>query len=176
MLLSLFVLFVVFLLTAAFRVEIDVALDRDAIQPKLRVGVAGVSFSVPKRLLTKMSSTIRQRNLGNPEQLLRGMKLGLRLLDSFVQMVELFHLKAIIGTGDPFWSALSCGGVWSLLGPFFAGLSAGNRLESVPEISIQPDFDEVRLALYLHCIFRFRLGQIIINELKRMAFAWQART
>ena len=69
-----------------------------------------------------MSSTIRQRNLGNPEQLLRGMKLGLRLLDSFVQMVELFHLKAIIGTGDPFWSALSCGGVWSLFGPVFCWL------------------------------------------------------
>lgn len=177
MLLSLFLLvFFFLLLTAAFRVELEITLDRNHLQPRIRVGLGPFFVAVPRRLLSKASAMIRRRNLKSPEELLRSLQLGLRLADSFVQSVELFHLQAVIGTGDPFWSALSCGGLWSVLGPFFSGLSASQRLKTAPQVTVQAEFEQVRLGLYLHCIFSFRLGQIIISQLKRAAFAGQART
>lgn len=177
MLLSLFLLLLVlFLLTAVFEVEVELEADGRRVHPVIRAGLAGLTLTIPPRLLRKVNELVRRRNLHSPEQLLRGLKLGLWLMDSFVQRVQLFHLQAVIGTGDPFWSALSCGGLWSLLGPLFTGLSAGGRLKEAPQITIEPEFERPCLRVYLHCIFSFRLGQIMINELKRAAFAWQART
>ena len=176
MLLSLFLLLIILLLTAAFQVDLEFSLDQGSVRSRIRFGAAGLSFTVPQRLLARVGQRVRRRGLQTPRQIWQGLKLGLRLLDSFVQRVELFDLQAICGTGDPFLSALGCGGLWSVLGPFFAGLGATGRLKSPPQVSVQPEYEQVRLRLYLHCIFRFRLGQIIVNELKRAALPRQART
>lgn len=175
MLLSLFLLLLIVLLTTVFRVELELTVDGALVQPVIRLAIGAISFTLPKKLLIKARELIRRRDVVKPGRLMKSMRLGLRLMDIFVQRVEIFRLQVVLGTGDPFWSALSCGGLWSILGPFFSGLSAGGRLAALPEVSIHPSFEEARLRLYLHCIFRFRLGQIMINELKRAAFAWQAR-
>jgi hypothetical protein len=176
MLLGLFLLLFFILIVAPFQVEVELTMEGQDVQPVLRLGLAGMFLAIPKHLMGSMAQKVRERNLQNPKQALRSLQLGLRLMDSFLQTVELFHLQAIIGIGDPLFSALGCGGFWSILGPFFAGLSASNRLKTVPKVTVRPDYEKVRLGLYLHCIFQFRLGQIIINELRRAAVALRART
>ncbi|NMB00520.1 MAG: DUF2953 domain-containing protein [Firmicutes bacterium] len=156
----------------------ELEFSSNGLEPRtiLRVGIGRFFLNVPKRALTKMSQMIRSRNLQSLGQLFASLKTGLRLVDSFLQRIDLLDLQVIIGTGDPFFSALGCGGVWGLLGPFLTALSTGNRLRVDPQIMVQPDFKEPQLKVHLHCIFRFRLGQIIINELRRVTFAWYART
>lgn len=177
MLLSLFLfLAVVLLLGTAFKVQLTFVLNEGTSSLSLKSGVGKVLLPLPKHLVKGMRRFIPSGDLHSLDQMLHSLKTGFRLMDSFLQIIETFHLQVRIGTGDPFLSALGCGGAWTLLGPIFSALSAADRLRSIPQISIEPDYNGVSLRLYLHCIFQFRLGQIIINELKRAADAWYGRT
>ena len=167
LLLGLFLL-LVSLLSVRFSVEFRLVTEGLDIKPRIKFGIGRYLLSIPQGLLTKMSQMIRQRNFGTMEAALRGSKMALRLLDSVLQKVELLHLEVLIGTGDPFWTALGTGALWALLGPLLTGLSCDNRLQTRPEIRIQPDYGDTNVQVDLHCIFQFRLGQIIINEVKRV--------
>lgn len=177
MLLSLFLcLALILLMCTAFKVQVTFVLNEGSSSLSFKFGVGKALLPLPRRLVTGLRRFIPSGDLHSLDQLLHSLKTGFRLADSFLQIVETLHLQVRIGTGDPFLSALGCGGAWTVLGPTLSALSAANRLRSIPQISIEPDYNGVSLRLYLHCIFQFRLGQIIINELKRAADAWYART
>ncbi|HBN96387.1 MAG TPA: hypothetical protein DDZ66_08795 [Firmicutes bacterium] len=167
LLLGLF-LFFVSLLCIRFSVEFRLIVAGLDIKPRMRFGIGRYLLAMPQGLLTKTSQMIRGRNFGTLEGALRGSKTALRLLDNVLQKVDLLHLEILIGTGDPFWTALGVGGTWAIISPLLTGLSADNRLHTHPEIRIHPDYGNANVHVDLHCIFRFRLGQIIINEVKRV--------
>lgn len=175
--LSLFLLltFLFLVLLVPFTVEFELSVSSDAVQPGLKLGIGPLRVAVPKALLHRAREMVRQRGYANLAQLRKGSGVAAWLLDRFVQRIEVLELQARIGTGDPFWSALCCGGAWAILGPVFAAPGVAVRMRKEPRISIHPDFERTFLELYLHCIFSFRLGQIMIEELKRATFAWQAR-
>ncbi len=167
MLLGLF-LFLIFFLVIQFTVEFKLVTHGLDVTPRLKFGIGRFLLSIPQKGLAKMSQGIRKRNFGSVEAMVKGSKLGLRLADNFLQKIDLLSLKVLIGVGDPFLTAVGVGGVWALMGPFLTGLGTKNRLNTIPEILVQPNFNESSVQVNLHCIFHFRLGQIIINELKRM--------
>lgn len=167
LLLGLFLL-IMSLLLIRFSVEFRLVAEGLDIKPLVKFGIGTHLLAIPQGLLTRTSQMIRQRNFGTTEAALRGAKMALRLLDNVLQKVDLLHLEVLIGTGDPFWTAVGTGGVWALLGPLLTGLSCDNRLQTRPKIRIQPDYGDPNVQVDLHCIFQFRLGQIIINEVKRV--------
>lgn len=175
-LLSLFLLLLFLVLSVNFTMDVKLQLNAEGVSIHFKVGLGRYLVGVPSFALKKMRGLIQSRNLQSLPEILNGLKLGLRFLDNLLQKIDVFHLQVIIGTGDPFLSALGCGGVWALLGPILTALGIDNRLTTAPEIQVQPDYQAANFQVRLHCIFRFRLGQIIVNELRRVTFAWYAKT
>ncbi len=167
LLLGLFLLFVL-LFVIPFSVEFSMLTEGLDITPRVKFGIGNFLLTLPQGMLTSISSRIRKRRFTTREAAWRGLKSGLRFLDSLAQQVSLLHLEVSIGTGDPFWTALGVGGLWAMISPLLTGLSCGHRLRTEPQIRFQPDYGEAQLRVFLHCIFQFRLGQIIVNELKRV--------
>ena len=159
-----------------FTVDLEFNSDGSNINFSIKVGVGRFLVSLPRLLLSRMDHFIQNRNLRSTQDILDGLNLGIKALDSFFQRINLFHFEVVIGTGDPFLSALGCGSVWTLLGPILTALSSGQRLRASPRVAVHPDYNGQSFKVYLHCIFQFTLGQIIINELRRVTFAWYART
>ena len=167
LLLGLLLLLVLLFLTP-FSVEFSMLSEGLDVKPRVKFGIGRCLLALPQGMLTTVSARIRTRNLNTAEAAWRALKLGLRVLDSFLQKVNLLHVEVLIGTGDPFWTALGVGGLWAMISPFLTGLSLSDRLQAEPEIRIEPDYDSAHLRVWLHCIFQFRLGQIMVNELKRV--------
>ncbi|HHT91493.1 MAG: DUF2953 domain-containing protein [Bacillota bacterium] len=167
MLLGLFFLFMLGLLLIVFSVEFRLVTKGLVITPQIKFGVGPFRVAFPQRLLAKMSQRIRRRSFANTEAVWRGTKMAWRLSNSFLQKIDLLHLEVLIGLGDPFWTALGVGSVWTVLGPILTGLRAGNRLDKAVDVQVLPDYGDPSVQVDLHCIFRFRLGQIIVNELLR---------
>lgn len=168
MLLSLFFVFLVLLLITVFKINVSVVTNGLELKTKIQVGVGPVSLTIPQFVVAKITEIMQRGGFESLDQVWGRLQTALRMSDSFLQKIDLFELQVVVGTGDPFLSALGCGGIWALLGPFLTGLSMGNRLTRGPEISIQPDHSAPAFQVNFHCIFRFRLGQIIVNELKRV--------
>ncbi len=168
LLLLLLGLFMIISMLIRFSVEFRVITEGLDIKAIIKFGIGRFLITVPQGLMAKMNLRIRQRNFGTVEAAWRGSKTAWRIADNLLQQVNLLHLEVLIGTGDPFSSALGAGGIWAVIGPMLSGLSATNRLHTKPEITVQPDYGAAKVQVDLHCIFQFRLGQIIINELKRV--------
>lgn len=166
-LLGLFV-FLAIVLCVRFSVEVHLVTEGLKLNPGIRFGIGRFLITIPQGVLTKTGQRLRQRNFGTMEAGLRAIRLAMRSIDSLLQRIELLHLEVRIGIGDPLWTSLGAGGLWAIIGSFLAGLSSGNRLRSEPEIQIHPDYVQTHVQVYLHCIFQFTVGQIIINELKRV--------
>src|SRR5690554_2396135 len=123
MLLGLFFLLILVLLVVAFRIDFRIITDGFNLQPHLEVGVGPLSLVIPRRLLAKMAQILQSGGFQSLEQIFARLHTALRIFDSFVQRIDLLRLQVVVGTGDPFLSALSCGGIWALLGPFLTSLS-----------------------------------------------------
>lgn len=161
-------LFLLLLLWVRFSVEVELVTEGSKLNSGIRFGFGRLLLPIPPGLLTKTGQRIRERNFTTIEGGLRALKLTLRSMDSLFQRIELLHLEVQIGTGDPFSTSLGVGGLWAIIGSVLATFSSSHRLQSEPEIRIQPDYSQAHIQVYLHCIFQFRVGQIIINELKRV--------
>lgn len=159
-----------------FRIEFLLNSDGLEISTEIKVGVGRFLVSVPKQILGRVNQFIQSRNMQSLQEILGSLKTGIWLMDSFIQRIDLFHFEVVIGTGDPLFSALSCGGAWAMLGSVLAWLNLDNRLRTTPQLAVHPDYNGSSFKVYFHCIFQFTLGQIILNELRRVTFAWYART
>lgn len=176
MLLGLFLLLLVALLLINFSVEFEFTSRGLRFQPSIKFGVGSGRYliSLPPPILAKMERMVQNRDFSSLEANLRSLATALRLMDDFLQKIQLFHLEVLIGLGDPMWTSLGYGGLWASLSPFITGLDTGNRLQTTPTVVIKPAYDQTIFQVSFHCIFQFRLGQIMINELKRVGYAWLA--
>lgn len=172
MLLGLFFLFIfLMIMLIHFSVEFKLITEGLEIKPQIKIWIGPFSLWFPPTWLEKMGRRYQDRNFQSMERALPSLGKFLRVFNKFLQIIELFHLRVLVSTGDPFFTALGCGGLWAVISPFMTGLSTGHRLRTDPQIIIQPDYGKPGFQVYLHCIFQFRLGQIIINELKKVIFA-----
>jgi len=73
--------------------------------------------------------------------------------------------KTALGTGDGALDAICYGILWALKATLIASISHRYRFARPPEISVFPDFQRVRFDTVFDCIFRVKLGYIIIAAL-----------
>jgi hypothetical protein len=160
------------LLLISFSVELELSASEAEFRPVLRVGIGRWRAAVPRTVLAKAEDAMRQRAQGGLREMWGRFTTGLRVMDHLLQEVELLHFEVWFGFHDAFWTALGCGGLWTLLGSFTSMLSTKPRFRQDPEIHVHPVFEGTRLEVRLHCIFHFRVGQIIVSEIKRWGQAW----
>lgn len=175
LLLGLFLLLsILLLLFVKFSVDLQFISQGMEMSLNFHLGIGPYLIAIPPIITTKISQMIRDRPINDLEEIFRSLWMTLGFLDNFLRDIKLFDLKVLFGIGDPFYTALGCGGLWAILGPFLGNIRGNNRLKKDPKVSIQPNYGQFDLQIDLHCIFQFRLGQIIINELKRLSYAWFA--
>ncbi|HHY09927.1 MAG TPA: DUF2953 domain-containing protein [Firmicutes bacterium] len=165
LLLGLFLFFLFFLLLIKFSLKIQLGWDGEQLSITLSLALCGIFFKIPPVLLAKAAEKIRERPFPRLQEARRGLHLASRLFSRFVQEVNAFDLKIVFGAGDPLWTALGFGGIWAVLGPLFGGRA---KLAKPPRIDVTPDFHNRVLRISLYCIFSFRLGQIILDELRAL--------
>ncbi|MFY9493975.1 MAG: DUF2953 domain-containing protein [Limnochordia bacterium] len=170
--LFLFLALLMLLLLVSFSVELELSASEAEFRPVLRVGIGRWRAAVPRTVLAKAEDAMRQRAQGGLREMWGRFTTGLRVMDHLLQEVELLHFEVWFGFHDAFWTALGCGGLWTLLGSFTSMLSTKPRFRQDPEIHVHPVFEGTRLEVRLHCIFHFRVGQIIVSEIKRWGQAW----
>lgn len=98
----------------------------------------------------------------------QGQRLG-RTARLFVQEILSLRLDFALGLVDPFLTATACGGTWALVGSLLGALQANFTLRTPPHVAITPQHHRLGIEMSLHCIFRFRLGQIIRDTIRSLA-------
>jgi hypothetical protein len=175
MLLGLFLsLLVLIVLAIKFSMDLRFSFDDLGVKYVLRLRLGPFFVAVPAKMTARMERMIGNQPLDSVQEVLQDFWAVWRSLDYFLQEIKHFQLEVLFGFGDPFWTALGCGGLWATVGALLSSLEASNRLKETPEVVIQPDYSGVSLQVQLYCIFQFRLGQIIVKELKRLSYAWFA--
>lgn len=150
--------------------DLDLAMDGTNTTFKIRLGSGGWRLPLPGGLLTRMGNRIRKKNLNTLKGALEGLRTFVQLSGSLLQRIELIQIRIQFSLGDPFWTSLSCGVVWASVGGLCAALAETHKLEQAPDVLVQPDYGDAKFQAKLHCIFHFRLGQIIINQFKRATY------
>jgi hypothetical protein len=166
--LSLFLVFLLLILTVKFRFEIFYSRDESGSFFQTRLCLGSLRLPLPAGLFRPLSSAKSQKRTPNILNLVSESRRSVRIFARFIQEIHEFDLSIILGTGDSFLTAVGCGGLWSVCSPIMAVLQQKGKLNCVPRVDILPDYSNVRLTVKLHCIFQFLLGQIIIDELYNM--------
>ncbi|NMA60596.1 MAG: DUF2953 domain-containing protein [Firmicutes bacterium] len=170
MLLGLF-LFILILVVLLVRFSMDLSFNLEdfSVDYTVRLRLGPYFLAIPAKMTTRMTRMVGNQSLNNFEDVLQNLLRVWSSLDYFFQEIEYLQLDVLIGVGDPFLTALGCGGLWAVVGSFLNGLSSSNRLKNTPEVRIEPNYSGLSLQISFYCIFQFRLGQIIIKELKRLS-------
>lgn len=115
----------------------------------------------------------------NPPELYRQIKFWLGVYDLLKPSLEnmknktelsRFIWKTGLGLGDPYYTGIAAGAIWSLKGwlaGYFYQLFP-NRT-ATPQIEVVPGFNRKGFAVYLDCIFKTRIGYIIFTGFKMIA-------
>ncbi|HHY15553.1 MAG TPA: DUF2953 domain-containing protein [Firmicutes bacterium] len=169
MLLGLFLLIgLLLLLLLKFSVDFELNTSDLSMKPTISMGVGPLRAAVPASLLAKIGTLLRGRPLRDVRDAVGRANTAIRIVDNLLQEVDLLHLEIWFGLYDPYWTALGCGGFWAVLGSLLSALGSKPRFKVEPRIAVHPDFSQAALRISLRCIFRFRVGQIIFSEMKRL--------
>ena len=76
-----------------------------------------------------------------------------------------FTWQTRLGTGGAAGTAILCGMLWGFKANSLGLLRRKYRFSIKPELRVIPDYREARLDLHFDCIFRVKLGHIIIAAL-----------
>lgn len=82
--------------------------------------------------------------------------------------IEEFQWKTVIGADDAALTSWLVGGVWGAKSILMAHLAGRHTFGSVPRVEVIPDYQGLRLALELSCIFSFTFGEIILATLPKL--------
>lgn len=80
--------------------------------------------------------------------------------------INRFCWHSEIGTGEAHHTGLLTGIVWALKSTLTTGLFARTVLLGKPDLAVFPDYQQPRLNTFLDCIFKIRIGHIMIAALK----------
>ncbi|NMB39318.1 MAG: DUF2953 domain-containing protein [Firmicutes bacterium] len=81
--------------------------------------------------------------------------------------IGMLELKFRYSTGDAALTSIACGLIWCCIAGIFTYINDRFIFFSKPLIKIIPLFGPVSADIYFHCIFRIRLGHIIIENIKQ---------
>lgn len=171
---SVFFLLIGLLLLLLLKFSVDFELNTSdlSMKPTISMGVGPPLRAAvpPASLLGKIGTLLRGgRPLRDVRDAVGGRaNTAIRIVDNLLQEVDLLHLEIWFGLYDPYWTALGCGGFWAVLGSLLSALGSKPRFKVEPRIAVHPDFSQAALRISLRCIFRFRVGQIIFSEMKRL--------
>lgn len=83
------------------------------------------------------------------------------------QEIEKLHLNVSYSIGEAWLTGVANGLVWSGISMLYSSLKQSFSLLSRPAIKVIPTFSQASIEIRLHCIFRTRLGQIILRALQQ---------
>lgn len=86
-----------------------------------------------------------------------------------VRTIETFEWRTEIGTGDAASTGALAGGLWAVKGGIVGALAKNHVFLRAPRLSVIPDYNRPRFSLEMRCIFRFRLGDIIVAALQSLS-------
>ncbi len=88
-------------------------------------------------------------------------------LDSGIVRCPKLVWSTRVGAGDAARTAVLVGLLWGVKGSIVGYFTHVWDFEGEPELAVEPNYDEVGMESTLHCIVKFRLGDIIVA-----AVAW----
>lgn len=110
------------------------------------------------------------RSLGSPLlHLLHAPLIFLR----YTRVLERWEWETRLGTGEAAATALLIPTLWSAKSIAFAVATQWMRIETTPRFQVVPDFERALLELRFLCIFRYRLGEIMLVTLAQIVRKWQ---
>lgn len=86
---------------------------------------------------------------------------------------ERLEWETRLGTGDAALTALAAGGMWALKGTVYTAFAARIRFTAPPHFAVQPVWDRSGFEMRIDCIFRVRLGEIILAWACGTVHAWR---
>jgi|GEM_PF-629906 len=128
---------------------------------KAAVGVPGAAAEVHPTISLRRA----WRLLRTP--LPRLMKILGKILLFFLEEIEKLEVRLRYSTGEAAVTGIAAGAAWWILTSVLAFLNARFVFLQKPQIQVAPVFGPEVFELYLHCIFRIRLGQIMIKRIKQ---------
>lgn len=85
----------------------------------------------------------------------------------FLQEIERLEIKLRYSTGEASVTGIAAGAAWWVLSTAVAFLNQRFVFLKKPQIRVVPVFGQRVFELYLHCIFRIRLGHIMTKRIKQ---------
>lgn len=95
--------------------------------------------------------------------------------------IERLEWRTELGTGDAAATSLLAGALWAFKSTVVGVLYRHHTFLEAPRLMVAPDYDRERLALEIRCIFRLRLGDIILAAIEHLGhpkgsdLAWKRR-
>lgn len=77
--------------------------------------------------------------------------------------------KTSFGLGDPFYTGMAAGVIWSVKGFMVSALCSQVRAAKTPELSVVPDFSRASLAIRLDFRLATRTGYLVITAIRILA-------
>ncbi len=97
----------------------------------------------------------------------RLMKVLARVALFFLEEIENLEIKLRYSTGEAAMTGIAAGAAWWVFATVLPLLSQRFVFLHKPQIQVVPVFGQRVFELYLHCIFRIRLGHIMIKRIKQ---------
>lgn len=91
----------------------------------------------------------------------------------FVRTCENLSWKTRVGTTDAASTALCVGTLWAIKTGAHATLSRNVRFLHTPHFVVMPEWEEAVFEIDIDCIFRFRLGEIILAWIDGSVRKWK---
>lgn len=80
--------------------------------------------------------------------------------------IKKFEWNSVIGVGDAVHTGMATGAIWTIKGSVVSLLSHYLRMKVMPNLMVQPNFQQMITSTELSCMFQFRIGYAILAGLK----------
>lgn len=131
-------------------------------------GLIAAVQTVQRLVSSQQSGDLGQKGRRNPG---RGDMSAVFL--SFIRVCEHIYWRTCLGTGDAASTAWLVGTLWAVKGAAFSLLRQHVHFVSRPRFVVEPLWNKSAFVLHIDCIFRFRIGEIILAWVRKRLRAWQ---
>lgn len=182
---------------AQFRVERIMENDELAIYVKALFGLVKFRFRVPmiryRGLVTGVEVKMETTNVPTlpkritPKSVMRAFENALELIKHTVNWTKWvkrtlarihctkLHWRTDVGFGDAAETAITTGLVWSLKSSILGVIFRWVRLETKPELAVQPSYNLPQFSTNLDCIVKIRLANAMVAGLLLILSVFRAK-